>query len=116
VELVESGDLNSTTAEALVSRHVAPLIEKGADTLVLGCTHYPFLRALIQAIAGADVIIIDPSPAVARELQRRLQQQQLLNPQNAAGSERFWSSADPARVAAIVSLLWGSAVVVNPLP
>ena len=116
VELVESGDLGSSNAQALVSRYVTPLIEKGADTLVLGCTHYPFLRALIQAIAGADVTIIDPSPAVARELHRRLQQQQLLNPGSGAGSERFWSSGDPARVVALLSLLWSGVVEVKPLP
>lgn len=116
VELVESGDINSTTAQALVSRYVTPLIEKGADTLVLGCTHYPFLRDQIQQIAGREVAIIDPSPAVARELQRRLHEQQLLNPGSRAGREVFWSSGDPAAVATTVALLWGEAVTVQRLP
>lgn len=116
VELVENGDLGSSVTQGLVSRYVTPLIEKGADTLVLGCTHYPFLRDQIQAIAGKEVTIIDPSPAVARELQRRLQQQQLLNPQRRAGSEGFWSSGDPAHVATTVALLWGEAVTVQRLP
>lgn len=116
VELVESGDINSAAAQALVRRYVTPLIEKGADTLVLGCTHYPFLRDLIQKAGGADITIIDPSPAVARELQRRLQHHHLLNPQSIAGSERFWSSADPARVTATLALLWRSGVTVESLP
>ena len=116
VEHVESGDLDSVETEALVRRYVTPLLEKGADTLVLGCTHYPFLRELIQRIAGAEITLIDPSPAVARELLRRLQQQQLLNPQSEAGNERFWTSGDPAKVTATLSLLWNSAVVVSPLP
>jgi glutamate racemase len=116
VELVESGDIDSDATQALVSRYVTPLLEKGADTLVLGCTHYPFLRDMIQRVAGTGITLIDPSPAVARELQRRLQQQQLLNPNSEAGSERFWSSGDPAQVATTLSLLWRHAVVVNRLP
>ncbi len=117
VELVESGNINNGAAQALVSRHVTPLLEKGADTLVLGCTHYPFLRDLIQTIAGTDVIIIDPSPAVARELQRRLQHHHLLNPHaDAAGKESFWTSGAPAQVAKIVSQLWGNKITVKSLP
>ncbi len=116
VELVERGDLSSAIALALVSRYVTPLIEKGADTLVLGCTHYPFLRELIQAVAGDAVVIIDPSPAVARELQRRLQLQQLLNQQSSAGEEQFWTSGEPTLTTQTLSLLWNSTVTLKHLP
>jgi len=71
VELVESGDLESVRARTLVRQAVRPLLDSGADTLVLGCTHYPFLRHAIEAVAP-DVHIIETGPAVARELQRRL--------------------------------------------
>lgn len=68
VELVESGDLNSETAYRTVERSVRPLLEAGADRIVLGCTHYPFLREIIEKVAGPEVKVIDPAPAVARHL------------------------------------------------
>jgi glutamate racemase len=73
VERVEAGDLDSVHARTLVRQAVQPLLDAGADTLVLGCTHYPFLRAAIETVAGG-VHIIETGPAVARELQRRLEQ------------------------------------------
>ncbi len=70
VQMVERGVVDSTETELLVLKHVEPLIEGGADTLVLGCTHFPFLAASIQRIAGEDVTIIDPAHAVARQADR----------------------------------------------
>lgn len=75
VELVESGDLSSPHAEQTVRESVSPLLEQGADVLVLGCTHYPFLRPLIEKAASEfdparKVDVIDPAPAVARQLVR----------------------------------------------
>ncbi|WP_373497730.1 glutamate racemase, partial [Desulfococcus sp.] len=72
VERVERAELESPATGALVERYVAPMLEKGADTIVLGCTHYPFLNPLIRAIAGPGITVIDPAAAVARELGRRL--------------------------------------------
>ena len=68
VELVENGVLGGPLAEETVRKSLQPLLDAGADRIVLGCTHYPFLRAVIQRIAGPDVQIIDPAPAVARHL------------------------------------------------
>ena len=68
VELVEKGKLDGPEAEMTVRASVEPLLEAGADVIVLGCTHYPFLRPLIQRIAGPEVTVIDPAPAVARHL------------------------------------------------
>jgi glutamate racemase len=67
VELVERGLIGYDVAEAQVRRHVEPLLDAGADTLVLGCTHYPFLVPVISRISGPDVVVVDPSPAVARQ-------------------------------------------------
>lgn len=72
VELVEHADLEAPTTRARVAADVRPLLAAGADTLVLGCTHFPFLAPLITDIAGPDVTLIDPAPAVVRELRRRL--------------------------------------------
>lgn len=68
VELVESGNLVGPEAEDTVSRSLSPLLEAGADTIVLGCTHYPFLLPVLQKIAGPGIRFIDPAPAVARRL------------------------------------------------
>src|SRR5690606_9473039 len=72
VEKVEAGDLDGPETRALVARYTQPLLARGADTLVLGCTHYPFLRPLIAASAGPEVRLIDTGEAVARQVVRRL--------------------------------------------
>ncbi len=74
VELVESLELEGPHAEAVVAGSLLPLLEEGADTIVLGCTHYPFLLPVMQKIAPASVRFIDPAPAVARRLQDILSQ------------------------------------------
>ena len=68
VELVEGLDLDSPHAEAVVRESLQPLLDEGADTIVLGCTHYPFLLPLMRRIAPPDIRFIDPAPAVARRL------------------------------------------------
>ena len=78
VELVEACDLDSPKAEEIVRESVTPLLAECADTIVLGCTHYPFLAPVIQRIAGDDVTVIDPAPAVARQTVKVMQQRGLL--------------------------------------
>ena len=78
VELVEAGDLDSPKAETVVRESVTPLLAECADTIVLGCTHYPFLASVIQRIAGEDVTVIDPAPAVARQTVKVMQEEGLL--------------------------------------
>ena len=72
VELVESAELDSPHAREVVSASLLPLIEAGADKIVLGCTHYPFLAGLMQEIAGPEVEIVNPAPAIARRLKSLL--------------------------------------------
>ena len=66
VELVENGETAGLHAEAVVRASLKPLLDAGADTVVLGCTHYPFLAEVIADEAGAAIEIIDPAPAIAR--------------------------------------------------
>lgn len=68
VELVENGTVSGEEAEAVVEKSVRPLIDAGADTIVLGCTHYPFLSDTIRKVAGKPINLIDPAPAVAKHL------------------------------------------------
>jgi glutamate racemase len=114
VELVEQANLDSAQTEALVRQYVAPLIDQGADTLVLGCTHYPFLRNTIQRVAGEGVTLIDPAEAVARELVRRLDAHTLATgPQ--LGQTLFFTTGDVAQVQSTIVQLWGEGVTVEAL-
>ena len=131
VELVERGELDGPASRAAVAACLDPLLAQGADVLVLGCTHYPFLRPLIEQHAGPGVQVLDPAAAVARELLRRLSgaasnaalgatpgaapmaaAQTLLG----AGCTRFWSSGDCAHASGLISRLWGEPVRAAALP
>ncbi len=118
VERVEQGLLDGPDTEAAVAAYVRPLLAQGADTLVLGCTHYPFLAPVIRRLAGNGVQIIDPAAAVARELGRRLAQAGLAAPiqTEAAAGISFWTSGDTTRAADVIGRLWGRPVQPHPLP
>jgi glutamate racemase len=113
VEQVEQGDLASPATRALVEQYVRPLVDKGADTIVLGCTHYAFLERLIQEVAGPSVAVIDPAPAVARELRRRLTVASLLAPDDAVATERYLTTGDPAQATRVMSQLLEREIVVR---
>ena len=115
VEQVEAGDLSSDETRTLIEQYVNPLLKQGADTLVLGCTHYPFLAPLIREIAGSSVTIIEPAAAIARELHRRLASANLLSAESHAGTERFWSSATSDTTQSVISQLWKADVEVQQL-
>lgn len=78
VELVEKGNVSGPEAESIVEKSVRPLIEAGADTIVLGCTHYPFLTETIMKAAGTPITLIDPAPAVAKHLMEVMQENGLI--------------------------------------
>ena len=74
VERIEGGDLDGPVVRDLVQRYLAPIQAAGADVVVLGCTHYPFLRPLVEQLAGPAVAVIDTGAAVARQAERLLEQ------------------------------------------
>lgn len=92
VERVEQGDFSSPELRVLLSGHLAALTDAGVDVIVLGCTHYVFLRGLAQEIVGPEVRLIDTGLAVARQLQRKLDEHGLLAEPCPLGQIRFWSS------------------------
>lgn len=92
VEFVESGILNGPELEAFLSQRLTPHLNPKPAAIVLGCTHYPFVRPSIAKIAGPDVEILDGSEGTARETQRRLRQAGLLLPPGAHGSVTFRNS------------------------
>jgi glutamate racemase len=110
---VEKGELASDETRALVQRYVRPIIERGGDIVVLGCTHYSYLRPLIQEAAGPGIDLIDPATPVARELRRRLASAALLNDEVEVGTEAFWTTGALEVVAPIVRQLWGQNAVVS---
>lgn len=116
VEQVESGDLHGIYTRELVERYTAPLLAQGADTLILGCTHYPFLAPLIREVAGEGVMLVDTGAAVARHLQRRLLAELPARPTGSDPSARFHTSGDPEQARHILSVLWGHPVEALPLP
>lgn len=115
VERVEAGDLDGLETLTLLRRYLAPLQAAGADTVVLGCTHYPFLRPILAALLGPGVTLIETGPAVARQTQVRLEEAGLLHPAAAAGGERFLATAPTAAASAVASRLWGAPVTFEPL-
>ena len=93
VETVEKGVLDGPEVEVLVHKCIDPMLEAGADHIVLGCTHYPFLQPVIERIAGEKVTIINPAPAVARQTKKILESIKGIEPSSGKkGSITYYSS------------------------
>jgi glutamate racemase len=115
VEVVERGDLGGRKARSLIERYTSPLLARGADTLILGCTHYPFLAPLIRDVVGDDIALVDTGAAVARQLQRRIEAE-LPARTSGDGTVRFFTSGDASLATRVMSLLWKDKVVAQQLP
>jgi len=115
VEHVEAADLDSSDLRRLVESYINPLLDAGADTIVLGSTHYVFLRPLIASIAGDSVMIVDTGAAVTRQLEHVIQARGLAAPPGAIADERFWTSGDAADSERVMSTLLGRQVRVKTL-
>ena len=104
VQLVEGRQLDGPETERVVRASLQPLLDAGADTIVLGCTHYPFLLPVIRRIAGPGVQVIDPAPAVARQLMHVLHEHGIAEADPAPGVELL-SSGDPSSLHALFACL-----------
>jgi glutamate racemase len=93
-DLVEAGQLDGEETEAALRRYIGPILDANADTIVLACTHYPFLLAPIRRIAGEHVSVIDPAPAIARHLGRVLDTHGLRAPAGRHARHRFYTSGE----------------------
>jgi glutamate racemase len=112
VEAVERGDLDASQPEEDVRRFLAPIIERNVDSLVLGCTHYPFLVPLVRKIIGDNVRIIDSGEGVSRQTARVLASHGLLYPTPRKGKLTVYTSADPNTIRPVVRQLIGEDVEV----
>jgi glutamate racemase len=106
VQAIERCDVGSAELRALLDSYLQPMLDAGADTLVLGCTHYPFLDAAIRDIVGDRMTLIDTGVAIARQLERVLDQNGL---RAAAGRPaalpRFCSTSDGAHLQQLAATL-----------
>lgn len=103
VDLIERGDLDAPEIAAMVEQYVSPLLAQGADTIVLGCTHYPFVQHLIEASIHKamvnDVAIVDTGDAVARQLVRLLERHGLLRQDGNAGRTEGYTTGEAGQLA-----------------
>lgn len=109
VELVEAGTVSGENVQDALRPLIEPPVARGADVLVLGCTHYPFLREAIEQVAGPAVQVIDSGPAIARRARDVLGTLDLAAPHDVRGGLRILTSGDPAWVSQIAQQLLGEA-------
>ena len=115
VEHVEAADVDGPELRRKLEGYVRPMLDAGADTIVLGSTHYVFLKPVLAQIAGPHVALIETGAAVARQLGRVLDERGL-HASGDTGQERFWTSGDPGASARAISTLLGRDVNVEKLP
>jgi glutamate racemase len=107
VQQIEAGQLDDPDTKIILERALHPMLEKGIDTVVLGCTHYPLVIPLIEQIVGPMVRVIDPAPAIARQTRRLLIQNKLYQPESTPADE----------LAALTVMTSGDAITLqNALP
>lgn len=105
VELVEAGHVSGPRAREIVNAVIGPLLEQQADTLVLGCTHFPFLRETIREVAGDSIHLLDTGEAVARRVAHLLSVDAMNSGPENTPAVRFLTSGDPALVGALAAKL-----------
>lgn len=115
VEQVEHGYLHNDKTRALLAQYIAPLLNQGADTIILGCTHYPFLVPLIRDVIGENITLIDTGVAVARQLRRRLSSVAAPATKIPAISQ-FFTSGDVAQGSRLMSMLNSRQIEAHALP
>ena len=105
---IEAGEIDSPETRRILEQALQPMLAAGIDTVVLGCTHYPFVIPLIQEITGESVRVIDPAPAVARQVERVLYTHSLGSDNDAPGTVRCLTTGDATRLGAMLAALVGS--------
>jgi glutamate racemase len=113
VEQIEAGELKSSKTRSILERGVIPLLDQGADTLVLACTHFPLIIPLLLEIVEDKAQVIDPSPAIARQVNRLLDEHRLGNPNPQMGSLRILTTADPQALKVVLDQLSLSDLPIN---
>jgi glutamate racemase len=104
---IEEGKLKGSETREILEQALEPMLKQGIDTVVLGCTHYPFVIPLIEEIVGPGVRVIDPAPAVARQVHRVLSDRNLLNKHDQDAGHRHLTSGEAKRLESLLPVLLG---------
>lgn len=115
VQQIEKGYLDTPKTRRILEEVLEPMLREGVDTLVMGCTHFPFVIPLIRQIAGENVRVIDPAPAVARQVRRVLEGRELLATRQRAGNSVFLTSGDKGKMEILLPKLIGVEAEVGQL-
>jgi glutamate racemase len=113
VRLVERGETDTPAAYDAVRDRLSPLLDAGIDQLVLGCTHFPFLADTMRGVTGPGVTLVDPSPAVARQVARVLDAREASNGTGAPGAVTYFTSGDTHAFRRVLGSLLGAAVAAD---
>jgi glutamate racemase len=112
---IENGELDSPATQEILEKALHPMLEQGIDTIVLGCTHYPFVIPLIKQIVGSEVRVIDPAPAVARQTSRLLKMAGLRCRSYQTGVLRFFTSGEATNLSLHLPTLLGEKGKIQPI-
>jgi len=114
---IENGNMDGKETREILENALKPMMDAGIDTIVLGCTHYPFVFPLIKEIVGVEVRLIDPSPAIARQVGRLLESYDLRNEFERIGIVSIYTTGDVEKLSEFLnvtgfemkakSLIWG---------
>ncbi len=107
VQQIEQGNLDGAETRRILEDALLPMLEKNIDTVVLGCTHYPFVIPLIEEIVGDNVRVIDPAPAVARQAERLLEAGGVRSESESRGEVNLYTSGDPESLKSMLPKLLG---------
>lgn len=110
VACIEDGELDGPRVRACLQEALGPALEAGADVIILGCTHYPWVVDAVRAVAGDEVALVDTGPAVARHLRHRLELADVHRPPvlaDAGSGSRFWCSGPPCALPEAIRLALG---------
>jgi glutamate racemase len=110
VQQIEQGNLTGIETRRILNKALLPMLEKNIDTIVLGCTHYPFVIPLIQEIVGENVRVIDPAPSVAaKQVRHVLESRGIKNQFQVSGEIKFYTSGGPEKLESLLPMLMGEA-------
>lgn len=114
VMAIEAGQLDGPEVRMILEKALHPMLIQGIDTVVLGCTHFPFVIPLIEKIVGPQVRVIDPAPAVARQVGRLLEVHGLLSAGFNPGRMHFLTTGDTEQMEALLPKMIGQVSRVHP--
>ena len=115
VEFIEQGQQSSKACKLLLKSYIEPLLQRGVDTLVLGCTHYPFVLSQISDITGDKVTIIETSAPVTLQLSKQLALAKLCADSRQQSQYHFYSSQPSEQLQTLMSLMWKNDIVLHSI-